>query len=631
VYDVLQKICALWVKQVELCQKKKHACFGDTAQKIWNYVGKHYDPALMMRSTEDVDGEFPYPKGTYYIPKINKSREFVSVMMPYILAQVPVRTVTPRRPQYPPEVAAYLGAVAPSEAETLQRIAVWLLQWVLNYIPQENQLIREQRMAVPEALIKGRGLVWHSYVDGPAGKMPRSHFDTVDDLLVDADCEQLRDAGFIIRRRRASAWRLAQQYHVNPDAIRSAHKSALKIAQSAAIKPDNVDQLEGDVVEYYEGWSRMGTGRLLVGAPKEVREALAEADERQQHNFLAILPGLPYPLNLAPAFVETATAAELMAHLSWPLAVYGDSASPWPCTELDFYPNTIDPWATSPLEGALPLQVFLDHAYAYMMDRIRSTARNIYVVEDGLDADVIDKLEKGYDQEIVVTAGSANDVAKAIHIVEFPAVNPDLWRTVGMVEAAFERMTGMLPLLSGAEPERQLRSAHEAQIREAHVTSRPDDLADCVEDWNSRIATKEAQIARLYTDAPSRLLGEPEDAPIGGNQAVTLGPLSHIWETLIHTDDPYEAAGEFFYTVEAGTGRRKNKQKQAADAQLLVQTLLPAYLQFAAGGYIKPYNALIGIMSQWLEMPLEQLMIEIGPVMQNPEEEAARLAERKAG
>jgi hypothetical protein len=617
---LLEQICDLWLKQVDLCKQRKWDQFGKTAHKAWGFLGKSYRD-LYLSKDGDSD-EFPHATGPFYKTRLNKSREFVSLMLPYVHQRVPNRVVTPRRPELPPELVAAMATggipVSPTTSPD-DRMRAWLMEWWLNYLPGEYNLNREARTAIQEALVKGRGVVWTEMVDGPYGEIPASYYDSVDNLLIDADCVQMRDAGFIIRRRQRQVWRVAEEFGIDPDKLRGQSSSALSQAiagvRDSAITGDS-EESKGDICVYYEIWSRMGVGHRLVGASEEMKQVADALDAIGPYVHLVIAPGVPYPLNLPPELVQDSVISqeEMLKRLEWPIAFCDDAAAnPWPCTCLDFYPNCDNPWASSPLEAGMAMQVFLDHLYSFIMSRVRSTCRDIIVLSKGLEADVKNAIESGLDQVIAQYNGEPGvDLQKLIQIVKFEPVNRDLWQVVAIVERAFEQATGISPLLAGGQPPAVDRSATATQARESRLSSRPDDFADMVEEWMSRIAAKEAQATRLYvgSEIVAPLFGEDVTAMETG-----MAPLTAKWATLVNTDDPAVAAAELSYSVESGSGRRKNRGKMAADVTQLAQTFAPAYLQLAMGGNPGPLNGLIGMIGEAYEIPVATLMF---PVIQPP-------------
>lgn len=603
--ELLKSIADLWLRQAELCTKAKEKHFGKTARKAWGYLNKSYRELYLERGDHET---FPEVE-PYYKIRIGKSREYVSLMLPYIHARVPTRTVAPRRPQIPQELVSLLdGANADmASATTNEKIQCFLMEWFLNYIPGEYGLYQEVRKMLPEAMVKGRGVLWHELTDGPTGIIPASYFDSVDNLLIDADCVQLRDAGFIMRKRRMQAWKIAQLYEIDVATVRGNYASHMN---EAASRPE-----DADVCEFFEVWSRMGVGHRLVGASQEMKDQYDALESLGPNVFLAVMPGVDHPLNLPPeALIGPDAVQEAERRLDWPIPYYADMENPWPFSAMDFYPDQESPWATSPLEAALPLQEWLDHAYSFLMSRVKRSCKDLVITSEELSEAFNAAMEAGLDLEHVKFKGDpGTELEKLIHVVKFPEVNRDLPMVISMVERAFEQATGMTALMYGGEGQRQMRSGAEANIREAHTTSRPDDMADCMEQFMGRVGAKEAVAARLYvvpkTVAPlfgeSRISPETNDFP--EDSAETWGPLTMAWSSLVNTADEREAATEMAYSVEAGGGRRKNKQKQIADVQAITQGLQVA-VQLANSGAVPQANTLLEFIGQAYDIPLGAAM-----------------------
>ena len=83
-----------------------------------------------------------------------------------------------------------------------------------------------------------------------------------------------------------------------------------------------------------------------------------------------------------------------------------------------------------------------------------------------------------------------------------------------MVNELFEQRTGLGELLYGST-RRSMRSAREAEIKDRNSRLRIEDMAMVVEDWQSKVARKEAILARF--------LLEPEDIAKVVNGAETYG------------------------------------------------------------------------------------------------------------
>ena len=228
--ELLRRIEGIWTEQIKLAAERKDADFGQTAKQIWSFRGKSYRQLYM--ETDEENEPFGNPQGPYYKARINKTAEAIALLVPYVMGQVPHRQVSTSRPPLGPELLELMPAAAgPREViDKTDRLRAHLLQWFLNYIPREYNLRREARTALIEAFPKGRGVLWHEIVDAPAGPIPASYFDTVDGLLIDPDTKQLRDAGFIIRERTRSVWKLSEQTGLPRELLRGHGRSAMQTA-----------------------------------------------------------------------------------------------------------------------------------------------------------------------------------------------------------------------------------------------------------------------------------------------------------------------------------------------------------------------------------------------------------------
>lgn len=603
--DWLESIVSVWTTQIDACQKVKESQFDETARRAWAFMGKD-DAALDVNLGDEMPEDKSHPQKT----RINKTREFVSVMMPHIHEAIPHRMVQPSMPELP----EFLTEIAPQSGPNEQdRVMAWEMQHFLNYTPNEYGLYRESRMAIQEALVKGRGVLWHEMIDGPYGPIPASNYDTVDGLLIDSDAQQYRDAGYIIRRRVRQAVAVAEEFRLPVEDLRGSLESnmsrAFRVNSSGGFFGSDPD--DRDVCVYYEVWSRIGMGHRLRDADPNLTEMSGALEAVGRHVWLAIMPGMKYPLNLPESVLEGAEgASELQARIEWPIAFYEEPANPWPCSMLDFTPNSDNPWATSVLEASLPLQYFLDRAYTFAMRAVGNTARRLVFVSKGLGQNTKEAILEGMHDEVVEVDGESMDMASMIKVFDLPNLTDDLWTTIAAVERKFEQNTGMMPLIYGGAPSNEPRSAFESRSREAHLMNRPNDMAKVVQDWNSRIAAKEAQCARLYvqprTVAP--LFGEPEpvDDVVAFQQQ---SPLTYLWATLVNTDDPAVAAAEMRYTCEAGAGSRNNRQEQIGEVQLLMQNFAAVYSQWASMGIPGPYNRLMEMLGEIGILPMQRLMV----------------------
>ncbi len=621
----LQSIASLWLEQIKLCEKAKSRDFGNAADEIMHYAGKQYSPRLP-------GSEYPTAPEDETTTIVNYTQLFVDTLTSYVFAQVPSRLTTPSRSQIPPELEQVVPKISAMQAELRRRdtIISYELNEVLNWFPKIYNLGREGEIAVREALAKGRGCLWVEMGEGPNGMIPVSMADSVDNLLIDADAKQLRNAGFIVRIRRQVAWKIAELYGEDVNEIRTHAASSLAMATATANHTEDDKQGKSDLATYYEIWSVMGIGHKLIDAPDDLKETglIQDAlDSMGPYTHFAVMPGMDHPLGMSPKKIEAlATDADKLAVLLqkllvWPIKTYGKLDNPWPVICLDFKPNVDNPWATAILETALPLLRFIDTIYNSLMVRARKSSRDIIITSLELDPEVETAI-KGLDDLVIVriSENASHAIKDLIEFFQFPSVNKDVYETLRLTDAVFRELTGLDPSLMGSAPHTQERSAKASGMRESGLSRRPNEYADKVESFMSEDAATEAIAARM-------LVGPKVVAPLYGEQIldaatglpatkdteeVIYGELTLFWINLVMTDDPWAAAAEMIYSVEAGSGRRRNKQLQQENSQQLY-TMFSQQL-FAIGtslGDIEGYLMLLRMVGEAYEMPVEPIITKI--------------------
>lgn len=647
--QLLRELCELWLRQFRFAKEKKEEDFGEMARLAWKFLGHSWTELYAKHGdVSDMEKEFQFPdaKQQFYKPRMNLSGKYLATMLPYVLARVPHRLVTPSRPPLPPELLELFPQVAQGreQLDVQDQMRAWLLEWWLNYLAADSTygLMREAKTCAAEALIKGMGVVWHEMTPSPTGLIPGSFFDTIDDVYIDSDARERRNAGVLFRERTESIWRIAEKFGLDPSVLRGQYKSRASQAAEQRVTSDSDEPgktQEPDVGRYIEVYSRMGIGQRFHDPGAEVQKLQDALDKHGPYVYLAIMEGVPYPLNLGPGIAQGGLDSTVVhAALEWEIPFHEEASNPWPCSFLDFLPKPGTPWATSTLAAGLPLQVFIDHLYSFIMGAVRRRCKGLIITSKELTQAVDDAIDFGLDMEHVKYSGPAGaELNKLIHAVEFPEVHKDLYNLIPLVERAFEEMTGMDPLLSSGQVGRtQPRSAAEMQIRDARVSTRPDDYADSVEAFMSAVAAKEAQVTRMEVgpEVVAPLFGEglpetfdPDDPTSLEATFAGFGPLSQQWALLVNTPNPAQAAAELSYTVEAGSGRRKNRQKQVEDLQTIAQMAVPILTQYMQmTGDTGPINAYLRMIQNTLdskEMADMQLPDLTALVAQQQEQEQA--------
>ena len=651
----LQAVVQLWETLISRDRDDKEDKFARTARRAWDFIGKGYMD-LYGDTVADEYQPFIDGGGPYFKARLNKSQQFLDIYLPHIHFRSPQRVITPSRPELPPELLAMItgnpvpqGVPMPEQPQHVpDTTRAWLMQWYLNYLPGEYNLRLEAMLACQEALVKGRGVIWHEMTDGAYGEVPGSFYDSVDGLLIDKEARTMRLADYIIRKRRSNLESLAKAMELSPERLRGVSSdnadsnSSLDTegdcdSDDARINCDSIPEVvdaKRDMVTYYEVFSRHGIGPRYArndGDVSQLRDRLGDLADRP--TWLVILPGAGFPLNLPP---EVLDVAELDGHLddierrlAWPIPFHADQTNPWPCTILDFQPHTKDAWAKSPLEAGLPLQVFLDQCYSFLMDRIAATSRNLIIVSDQMETSLRNAIADGVDQSILpVNMEGYKRIEDMVKILSFPDVTKDIYTLIQMVQREFEMITGMDPLLLGNMGNTQARSASEMQIRDSRASTRPDDYAEKTAEWHSQIARKEGFATRLLVPPPVELFREPVQKTPEGTEI--YGPLSQMWATLVNTNDPREAAAELAYTIEAGSGQKKDKQKQLSDVQMIGQTIVPPLLGMvqSSGLGAQQYNGYVRLLGEAVDMRLDDMMLPDPQAQQQQQSEQQQQAEQ---
>ncbi len=630
--DDPQTLVRVWVNRIRDAQHHKQEKFGNDAERCWRYYGESTHAFMWSEHDQGLGPSLPEP---IFRATVAKSAEYVAVLAPYIFHRVPARTVLPRRPNIPPELLGVLagmqnpgmmpGMVQPgtpmpmSQQQLIDRLRAMLMEWWLNFTPGEFDLRGESQRSLVEAMVKGRGLLWHELYDSGHGTMFGSFFDSVDNLVIDPNAAMLRSATWIARRRRRPVWKVAREFAYPEHKLRKFAKSGHHRPnedvdddnQSYASRPDSANEM----VEYWEIYSACGMGHRFYGIQNREPESYQALEELGDHVYLAIVPGLDEPLNLhAGVMGSPDVKAEIGKRLAWPVKWHADKVHPWPFTELDFRFRNNCVWPLSNLAPALPLQMFLNLAYSFMMGRLKTTCCDTIVCSQALEGALQDAIRDPVDRQVVAIKdsgmGAADDVKKMVHVLQYPPVNNDLYTAISVAEQAFDKATALVDLLYGVQGPRQMRSSAEAQIKQQNMTSRPDAMADQFEDFMSRVAGKEAFATRLHVSAPVTLFGEEQYGQPGSANPFGAGPLTTAWSMLINTPDAARAALEMSYSVEAHSGRKPNKQRQIENIHNAMPIVMQPFLNYyQMTGDPRPFNAIIRRWGEAADMDTVEMML----------------------
>jgi hypothetical protein len=147
----------------------------------------------------------------------------------------------------------------------------------------------------------------------------------------------------------------------------------------------------------------------------------------------------------------------------------------------------------------------------------------------------------------------------------------------------FDKRVALTELLYGTTG-KQIRSATESQLKENQISIQPDDMAEAVETWESRIARKEAHCTRWF-------VGPESVAPVFNEaysaENMQIGVRTNLWRQLVYVPLDYNnpatidtVVREFDFSIEAGSIRKPNRERDQTNMDMIMQTMFPSLLQY---------------------------------------------------
>jgi hypothetical protein len=607
----LRPIVTAWISKIKLGMDHKKKKFQDDADEGVFFFHGPYDELYGIKRAQYGRGFMP-PEDGEEVPKpsfamtVNKTAEMVQLFGPVLYHRNPIRQVNPRKPPEIPLSILTLGAdmndpmqaqqammqqqqVAQQMGQTamVDQVRAALIQQYQNYTPTALDLKTHSRWAIDEAIIKGMGCLWTELYH-PAGangrKLVGSFFETVDNLVADPDMESLEECKWIARRCVKPTWEVEDEYSLPPGSVKANLESYDRQAEVATSSDREYYRKQGktnDLLIYWKIYSKMGMGGRLSGSlpgAADVSELRQTLDRYGKYCYLVLAESVPFPLNLPNEFLEQAQDQDIMQRVQWPTPFWADDT--WPFTPIAFHWVPREIWPMSHLKPALGELKFMNWAYSMLAGKIKTACRDLIAVAKSAGEDLKSQIVAGGDYSIIEVEAVHGAIDKVVQFLQHPAFHPQIVEVIQLVEKNFERRTGLSELMYG-QTATQLRSATEADVKQSQMTVRPDDMANKVEDAMSDVARKEALAARWHLD-------QNDVEPILGAAGAQL------WMQYVMPSDPAEIIHSLEYRIEAGSTRKPNKARDAANMAQAMQTIGPQLWQHAqATGDVGPYNKLI--------------------------------------
>lgn len=565
---VFRTVVSHWLTKVVHAKDHKRKVFGDAAQECLNFYNgpKAWDELMELGSSSDaISPSFKV--------NVNKTFEFVTIFGPAMYQENPVRTVKPRMPVvvpqqfFGPDIMSY-NAMIQDENTRVQTdgLRSVLLEAILNWTPNEFRLGEEARLAVDEALIKGRGCLWTELYSPPGTdmKVVKSSWDSVDNLLVDPDAPSFDKATWIAKKCVHPTWQVERDFGLRAGSVKGNFESQAKQADIDVDEDAQYDRKRGltnDLLIYWKIYSKMGIGGRLQGIKKGLEAPLEMFGD---YAFLAIADNIPYPLNLSPdvtndpAFAEDPNA--VFSKVAWPTPFWG--ADEFPVSVLDFHAVHNCTWPLPHLKAGMGELKFLNWCMSFLMGKIRSTTRDFIAIKKSAGEEIKSTILEGKDLTLIELEEGHGAITDLIQILQHPPVNGDIWKMIEAVENNFDKRVGLTELMYGNQGATQIRSAQEASLRNQNMNVRPDDMRKCVETWMTRVSAKEAVAARYH-------LSSSDVQPVLGQMG------AWAWTNFVSTRDINVACRQLEYRIEAGSTARPNKEWEAQTMNTAFTTLAP--------------------------------------------------------
>lgn len=465
---------------------------------------------------------------------------------------------------------------------------------LLNYGPEVTDLRSECRKVVDDTIIKGHGVWITELQPHPAGNgqyVAASKHLPVERYLMDPDSLQAEDGAdcsWVAIQCVDPVWKVEDEWGYDRGTIKgnvcnqASAKKGLGSKESAWCPQGAVDARQhkdikqtNDLLVYYKVYSRMGIGDKLCGLEDEkLNEVFGRFGE---FTYLLITDTLDHPINFHPDDVTDKDADELRLDMQWPTPFH--KIGTFPTTSLSFHWDG-KAWGMSHIKPGIGELKFLDFAMSHLANKVRTASTDLVGIIKSAGDDIKKAFntysESGY-TFVEIEALWGKSVADVVSIMQKPGFQGDIWNVIAMVAERLDKRLGLTEIAYGLSST-QSRSALDAQNKQQNFSIRPDDMASTVEEKAKVLAKKEAYaIFYHYEDG--------EVLPVLGQAGL------EIYNQLIKSRPPEEVIRQYSYTIEAGSIRRPNKDRDIENMNMISNGWLPVLSAYSMGtGDMEPLN-----------------------------------------
>ena len=620
--EFLKPLTSGWLNKIELATRHKRERFQDTADQCMYFFSGAVDFMYTAKYQQK------YLKGSLS-PKfricLQKAFELVALFGPLIYNRNPHRACRPHPPNEfspmdfgdpndPNVQAVYQQAMMQEQfRQATAKTRCAGLEKYLNYTAREQPdggLRQAGEYAVTEALIKGRGLIWPKIYSRPGTdqKLTGCFYDTVDRLLIDPDAESpaFGQAYWISREHFEPHWVPERRFGLPFGTLRNKKNIESSSAQGArqANSVGNLHRQAGrtfDLCKWWEIWSLGGVGTRLTGTSKVMQTAFD--DVVGDYAYICVTNGYDSPLNAPAQRLQEADDDEVADMFAWPIPTWADSR--WPVAMLDFYRKPRSTWPTPPVGPGLGELTALNIIFSQLVNHVWSSSRTVVAVLKSAQKDVEQALRQGGEQVVLGLPDIMKDINHVVSYLDQPSVNYDMWRIIDELFTVFDKRVGLADMLYGMSVAATPRTATDVRTKDEKLSVRPDHMATKVEEWLTEASTLE-KIAAYFGGVAGR-----DVQPLLGETG------AYLWDQHFANANPEVILGETDCTIEVGSARKPNREKDLAN----VQQLYPAMSQeFSKHADMTTDTSQLNVLHQKLGKAMQEDLtgLEMGPRMPPP-------------
>lgn len=604
--SLFHEITQNWRKGIKCALDHKRDVFGKDAEEC----AKFFDgPANWMWNeafTYDADRGFLNKSAGSMTPMfrmtVNKPFEAVAIFGPALLHRYPQVMVTPINPPHVPlemlgfdpnnqmmqPIMQQMEQQDQMQTQTRATIAD-LKQEYLNWLQVETDKKTESRRSINEAIVVGAGYLYTHIHTPPGGQTmyPRSIHVSWRDIVKDPDAMYDRDVTWMAVRHREPINLVERKFGLKKGALKGTHQS---YGSQSSIEGEREGKSgkhgnSYDIIEYWEIYSKNGIGnRLKLSVERDKVNASEEFYEQfGDFCYIVVSEGVNFPLNLPPtnkqANPNPDQMGDMMRRAAWPIPYYGDGKG-WPISELGFYDKLNCVYPLGLFKPCLGELRFINWCMSFLADKVASSSITYLAAAKEVVKEIQEQVTGGAltpFQLLSISQATEIPLDRIVSFIQSPNFSVDIWNMVAQVMELIDKRTGLTELIYGLTGT-QIRSATEASVRDQNLNVRPDDMAQKVEDWYSESARKEMMAACW-------LMQGQHVQPVLGERGARL------WDGYVVNRDYEAVIREYNYRIEAGSGRKPNKQSRIQSLNEFGQFAMQPMAQMAAAGIVSPINA----------------------------------------